>query len=70
MKCSNSQEGGQREQRGHKQDKTRTKARTRTRQEQTGGSGLRRHMAEPELKQRGSRESVAKAASQEKMEGR
>lgn len=46
------------------------KARSRSRQDQRRGSGLRTHMAEPELKQRGSRESVAKAASQEKMEGR
>lgn len=38
--------------------------------DKTRGSGLRRNMAEPELKSRSSRESVAKAASQEKMEGR
>lgn len=37
----------------------------KTRQDKTRGSGLRRNMAEPELKQRSSRESVAK----EKMEG-
>lgn len=36
---------------------------------QDKGSGSRRNMAEPELKSRSSRESVAKAVNQEKMEG-
>lgn len=38
--------------------------------DKTRGPRLRRKMAEPELKSRSSRESVAKAASQEKIAGR
>lgn len=42
----------------------------RRKKDKTGGPRLRGKMAEPELKSRSSRESVAKAASQEKMGGR